>query len=109
MRELLVIEEKLFIHFNDIRGRDEIMGVASLVLGIITTATGLIFGGLSFYTLPFVAVGIILGVIGMRKPENRKIATIGLILCIIGLAISLYWITGMITSYWDGNIILSSI
>ncbi len=67
------------------------MGVASLVLGIISIVGGAF--GLGILTLVCGIVGIILGALGRKDPEKAGMANAGLVLSIIGSALSLVvWI-----------------
>ena len=62
------------------------MGVASLVLGIVSLVIAFIIPG---FTLKWIGailalIGIVLGVSGRKNPENRGIATGGMVCSIIG-------------------------
>lgn len=61
------------------------MAIAALVLGII----GLVAWLFPICGLPVAIVGLILGFIGRRSPARRTMATIGIVLCIIGLVLSI--------------------
>ncbi len=66
------------------------MGVASLVLGIISLV--LAVGGaclLGWIGIPFAILGLILGIL---EKEKSGIRTGGIVTSIIGLAISLFWV-----------------
>jgi len=66
------------------------MGVASLVLGIISLVIGIFSSGLLGWLGAILAViGIILGALGKKNPENKGIATAGLVCSIIGLVLCL--------------------
>jgi len=66
------------------------MGIASLVLGIISLAIGLFSSGLLGWVGAIVAViGIILGALAKKNPEQKGIATGGLVCSIIGLVLCL--------------------
>ncbi len=68
------------------------MGVASLVLGIISLVCGLFLTGFQWIGAIVGLVGIILGAVGKKNPENKGIATAGMVCSIIGfiLCIILY-------------------
>ena len=60
------------------------MGVASLVLGIISILIGLFTSGLFGWAGAILAiVGIILGAMGRKDPEKKGLATAGLVICLI--------------------------
>ena len=63
--------------------------VASLILGIISISLGIFFGiiGAGFPAL----FGLIIGVMGL-KSHLRNVAIVGIILCIVGLTIGVYWV-----------------
>lgn len=66
------------------------MGVASLVLGIIAVIIGLFSGGsLGWLGAILAIIGVILGALGRKNPENKGLATAGLVLSIIGLVLCL--------------------
>jgi hypothetical protein len=72
------------------------MGVAGLVLGILSAIGGWI-PGVSYVAWILAIIGIVLSVIGRKKAaaanQPTGVATAGLVLSIIGLALSL---TGLI-------------
>ena len=61
------------------------MAIAALVLGII----GLIAWLLPICGFPVTIVGLILGFIARRSPARRGMATIAIVLCVIGLVLSI--------------------
>lgn len=64
------------------------MGVASLVLGIISIIIGLFSGGgLGWLGAVAGIIGIILGVQGKKKAEYQGVSSAGLICSIIGTAL----------------------
>ena len=66
------------------------MGVASLVLGIISILIGLFTSGLFGWVGAILAIlGIILGAMGRKDPDKKGLATAGLVCSIIGLVICL--------------------
>ncbi len=64
------------------------MGVAALVLGIISVVFSLILGGAGWVGPIIGIIGIVLGAVAKKKGQGG-IATAGLVLSIIGTAISL--------------------
>ena len=66
------------------------MGVASLVLGIISMIIGLFSGGgLGWLGAIAGIIGIILGVQGKKVPEQRGMASAGFVCSIIGTILCL--------------------
>lgn len=66
------------------------MGVASLVLGILSLLIGLFSSGLLGWLGAIMAIiGIILGALGRKNPEKKGISTAGLVCSIIGLVLCL--------------------
>lgn len=63
------------------------MGVASLVLGIISLVCGLFLTGFQWIGAIVGLVGIILGAAGKKNPENKGIATAGMVCSIIGFVL----------------------
>lgn len=65
------------------------MAIASLIFGIIASASCFfgVYG--SLFGVFFGVSGIIFGAVGRRRPQKRGIGTTGMILSIIGCAISL--------------------
>jgi len=61
------------------------LAIAALVLGII----GLIAWFLPICGFPVTIVGLILGFLGRRSPARRTLATVGIVLCIIGLVLTI--------------------
>lgn len=65
------------------------MAIASLVLGIVATVFGIIFGGFGWIGILCGIVGIVLGALSKKnKPEGNGMATAGLVLSIIGTILS---------------------
>ncbi len=64
------------------------MAIASLVLGIVATVIGVLFGGLSWIGIIVGIVGIILGALAKKKQPENKMGTAGIVLSIIGTALS---------------------
>ena len=66
------------------------MGIASLVLGIISLIIGLFSSGtLGWLGAIFAVIGIILGATARKNPEAKGVATGGLVCSIIGLILCL--------------------
>ena len=66
------------------------MGVASLVLGIISIILGLFTAGsLGWAGAIMGIIGIILGGLGRKNPDKKGIATAGLVCSIIGTILCL--------------------
>ena len=66
------------------------MGVAALVLGIISIVIGVFSAGsLGWAGAILGIVGIILGVLGRKNPEKSGIATAGMVCSIIGTILCL--------------------
>lgn len=63
------------------------MGVASLVLGIISLVIGILFVGFQWVGAIVGLIGIILGAQGRKNPEKRGISTAGMICSIVGFVI----------------------
>lgn len=70
------------------------MGVASLVLGIISIVIS--FGGVGLQWVGILPglIGVILGVQGRKDPDNRGLATGGLVCSIVGLVLCLIFYVG---------------
>lgn len=73
------------------------MAIGSLVLGIISVVLGLLIPGYGFIGGICGIVGIILAVLGKKQnPEKKGLCTAGLVLSIIGTALSIIlWIACM--------------
>ncbi len=65
------------------------MGVAALVLGIISLLFGLFGAGFQWVGAIVGLIGIILGAAGRKVPEKAGIATAGLVCSIIGFILSI--------------------
>lgn len=66
------------------------MGIASLILGILAILISLLSaGGLGWLGCIMSAVGIILGGLGCRNPEEKGISIAGLVVSIIAFLISI--------------------
>ena len=66
------------------------MGVASILLAVISLALALYcYGAFSLIGIPVGIIGIVLGAIGRKNQEKRKIATIGMGLAIAATVVSL--------------------
>ncbi|MBR2750002.1 MAG: hypothetical protein IKD90_02580 [Clostridiales bacterium] len=73
------------------------MAIASLVLGIVSVVLGLIFSGWGWIGGICGIVGIVLAVLAKKShPEQKGLCTAGLVLSIIGAALSIVlWIACM--------------
>ncbi|SDP18000.1 hypothetical protein SAMN04487905_102285 [Actinopolyspora xinjiangensis] len=72
------------------------LGTAALVLGIVGVLLSLI-PGIGIIAWPVVIVGIILGILGIRKVSqgratNKKSAIVGTVLSGVGLVICVLWV-----------------
>lgn len=63
------------------------MGVASLVLGIIGTVLSVF--GMGIFGAILGLVGLILAIVGRKNPAKKGVATAGLVLSIIALALGI--------------------
>ncbi|MGP1348829.1 MAG: hypothetical protein ACTTK0_04215 [Stomatobaculum sp.] len=63
------------------------MGIASLVLGIISILANLF--GQGQFGMIFAIIGIVLGALGRKNPSQSGIATAGLVCSIVGLIMGL--------------------
>ena len=66
------------------------LGIISIVLGII----GIFFWGLLFGT-----IGLVCGIIGRGKDENKSISTIGIILSVIAILTSVLVMFGLVALF----------
>ena len=66
------------------------LGIISIVLGII----GIFFWGLLFGT-----IGLVCGIIGRGKDENKSISTIGIILSVIAILSSILVMLGLVALF----------
>ena len=71
------------------------MSVAALVLGIVT----LIFFWVPIISLITGIVGVVMAIIGLVKEDHKAMPIIGMILSLIGLALSSLMILGYIVEY----------
>lgn len=65
------------------------MGVASLVLGILSLICAIFLAGYQWFGAICGLIGIILGALGRKKSEAKGIATGGLVCSIIGFILSI--------------------
>lgn len=63
------------------------MGVASLVLGIISIVCGIFLSGFQWVGAIAGVIGIVLGALGRKVPEKQGISTAGLVCSIIGFVL----------------------
>lgn len=66
-------------------GKTNVLGILGLIFGIISIP----FFWLWYVGAPFGIAGLILSIIGKKNPNGRGLATTGMILSIIGLALFL--------------------
>ncbi len=60
------------------------MGVASLVLGIVSIVCGIFLSGFQWVGAIAGLVGIVLGALGRKDPEKQSLSTAGLVCSIVG-------------------------
>lgn len=65
------------------------MGIASLILGIISLIWGLLLPWTKWIGAVIALIGIVLGALGRKDPAKKGIATGGLVCSIIGLVLCL--------------------
>lgn len=71
------------------------MGTAALTLGFI----GLISWVFPFLGFPVCVIGLILGVLALLlSPQQRGRAIAGIIMCVIGLALNIGVVVGLVTA-----------
>lgn len=64
------------------------MAIAALVLGIISIILGLFLGGILGWLCLIVSIaGIILGAMGRNDEQQKSLATAGLVMSIVGMAL----------------------
>ena len=63
------------------------MGVASLVIGIIALVISIFLAGFNWFGVILGIIGIILGALGRKNPAKKGVATAGLVLSIIAVAL----------------------
>ena len=68
--------------------KEKVMGVASLILGIVSVVIAVFISGFGWVAALLGIVGIILGALA-RKNGTGGVATAGLVLSIIGLVLGL--------------------
>ncbi|MBQ7399173.1 MAG: hypothetical protein IJW06_01750 [Clostridia bacterium] len=69
------------------------MGVASLVLGIVSLVVSVFFVGFNWLAVILGIIGAVLGAIGRKKPEQKGTATAGLVMSIIAVALGvIFWL-----------------
>lgn len=72
------------------------MGVASLVLGILAVLIGIFSSGVLGWLGAIMAIiGVVMGALGMKKPESKGIATAGLVLSYCWSGIMPYHVCSM--------------
>lgn len=83
------------------------MGVASLILGIISIICGLFLAGFQWVGAIAGLIGIILGAAGKKDPEKRGIATGGLVCSIIGFILCIILYVACVACVATGSSLLS--
>ena len=79
------------------------MGIAALILGIISLALPLVLPSIGWLGIICGIVAIILGAIARKKSEKKGAATAGLVLGIIAVAVSAaVWIACMVCAHKVG-------
>ena len=76
------------------------MGIASLVLGIVSLVCGCFLPGGSIAGL----IGIILGALGRKNSEKKGIATAGLVCSIIGFVLSTIFYVACVACASSGQV-----
>lgn len=71
------------------------MPVAALVLGIVGLVLSLV-PCLGMYALPLTILGIIFGVLGMKKETGRGMSIAGLVCGVVGSLIACWWVYAFI-------------
>jgi|GEM_PF-5870097 len=66
-----------------------VFGVTSLTAGILS----IVISGFVYLSIPLAVVAIVFGVLGIRQPESRNLATAGLIIGIVGAVYALLALT----------------
>ena len=66
------------------------LGIISIVLGII----GIFFWGLLFGT-----IGLVCGIIGRGKDENKTLSTVGIVLSVLALLTSVLVMLGLVALF----------
>ncbi len=65
-------------------GNERMMAIASLVLGVINLCAWFI----PICGIPLSIIGIVLGFLGMKDPNQKNMAIGGIALCVIGLLLA---------------------
>jgi hypothetical protein len=78
-------QEDTKAHSSRQHGGGVAFGVTSLVTGIVSVVSGLIF----WVSLPVAVVAIVFGALGMKKPDSRPLAIAGLVTGAVGAFIAL--------------------
>ena len=86
----MVSSKKISKKKLDTKDSSNALGIISIVLGII----GIFFWGLLFGT-----IGLVCGIIGRGKDENKSISTIGIILSVIAILSSVLVMFGLVALF----------
>ena len=70
---------------------------SSIVLGIISIVLGII--GIFFWGLLFGTIGLVCGIIGRKKDENKTMSTIGIVLSALAIISSILVMFGLIALF----------
>lgn len=65
------------------------MAVASLVLGIVALVISLFFAGMNWIGTIAGIIGIVLGALGRKNSEKKGMATAGMVMSVIAVALGL--------------------
>lgn len=80
------------------------MGIASLVLGIVSLVCGCFLPGLQWIGSIAGLIGIILGALGRKNSEKKGIATAGLVCSIIGFVLSTIFYVACVPAHRSGQV-----
>ena len=80
------------------------MGIASLVLGIVSLVCGCFLPGLQWIGSIAGLIGIILGALGRKNSEKKGIATAGLVCSIIGFVLSTIFYVACVACASSGQV-----
>ena len=80
----------MFMAKNNKKDSSNTLGIISIVLGII----GIFFWGLLFGT-----IGLVCGLIGRNKDDNKTLSTIGIILSAVAILTSILVMLGLVALF----------
>ena len=84
------------------------MGVASLVLGIVSIVIAVFLSGFAWVGSIIGVIGIILGALARKDPEKKGVATAGLVLSIIGVVLGVLLYLACVACLTAGGNMLNS-